>query len=209
MAFGSLYLAGHVRSAFPKQMKQYQRLAVLQRRDALSAEKRAEDSRAVCERRLQLDAYRKARTVFLFRAFRSEPDLSFFEQQAERDGKILLYPYCTDRTTMLAIRPGQDWETDRFGISAPVMEKAQVWDPGDIDLILCPCVGFDTDGRRLGMGAGYYDRFLPLCPGAYRVLTAFEAQRLGRVYTEDCDSPMDAVVTEIRASFCLRPAEAR
>lgn len=209
MAFGSLYLAGHVRSAFPKQMKKYQRLAVLQRRDALSAEKRAEDSRAVCERLLQLDAYRKARTVFLFRAFRSEPDLSFFEQQAERDGKILLYPYCTDRTTMLAIRPGQDWKTDRFGIPAPVMEQAQVWDPGDIDLILCPCVGFDTDGRRLGMGAGYYDRFLPLCPGAYRVLTAFEAQRLGRVYTEDCDSPMDAVVTEIRASFCLRPAEAR
>ena len=209
MAFGSLYLAGHVRSAFPKQMKKYQRRAVLQRRDALSAEKRAEDSRAVCERLLQLDAYRKARTVFLFRAFRSEPDLSAFAQQAERDGKILLYPYCTDRTTMLAIRPGQDWETDRFGISAPVMEKAQVWDPGDIDLILCPCVGFDTDGRRLGMGAGYYDRFLPLCPGAYRILTAFEAQRLDRIYAEDLDCRMDAVVTEIRTSFCRRPAEDR
>ena len=57
---------------------------------------------------------------------------------------------------------------------------------------------FDEAGRRLGMGAGYYDRYLPRCGKAKKILVAFDAQRLEQVYTEDCDVPMDAVVTETR-----------
>ena len=51
------------------------------------------------------------------------------------------------------------------------------------------------------MGAGYYDRFLPQCRNADKILIAFEAQRLDRVCTEDSDVPMDAVITEERTVF--------
>ena len=199
MAFGSLYLAGHVRTAFPPQLKRHQRTAVLRRRDQLPLEQRESASRAVCEKLLSLDEYKKAKTVFLFRAFRSELDLRLFAGQAARDGKTLVYPYCVDATRMIALKPGDAWKKDRFGIETPDPEQATTVTPDEIDLVLCPCVAFDGEGRRLGMGAGYYDRFLPLCGHATRILTAFEAQRLDRVCTEDCDVRMDAIITEERS----------
>ena len=134
----------------------------------------------------------------LFRAFQSELDLSLFAEQAGLDGKTLLYPYCTDRTHMLAVRPGSVWEADRCGIPAPVPEEGAVWDPADIDLILCPCAAFDAEGGRLGMGAGFYDRYLPQCKNAIKILTAFEVQCLDRVCTERSDIPMDLILTERR-----------
>ena len=201
MAFGSLYLAGHARTVFPHLLKKKQRAAVLKKRDAIPTGTRAEASRTVCEKLLSLDAYRSAKTIFLFRAFRSELDLSRFAEQAKRDDKTLVYPYCPDRSHMIALKPGEAWEVDRFGIPVPVPEQSTVMDPADIDLVLCPCVAFDRDGRRLGMGAGYYDRFLPQCRKAVKILIAFEAQRLDTVCTEESDIPMDAVITEERTVF--------
>ena len=203
VSFGSLYLAGHVRSVFSKELKRVQRNSVLRRRDALSSELREEKSRTICEKLLQLEVYQKAKTVFLFRAFRSEPDLSDFARQAEKDGKTVLYPVCPERGRMLAVKPGPgaEWKTDRFGIREPALEKSKIWDPGDIDLVLCPCAGFDCTGRRLGMGGGYYDRFLPQCTKAFLLLPAFEEQRLNTVCTEDFDVPVDAVITEAGISF--------
>ena len=63
MAFGSLYLAGHVRTVFPRLLKKKQRTAVLKARDALPAETRAAASRTVCEKLLSLDTYRSAKTI--------------------------------------------------------------------------------------------------------------------------------------------------
>ena len=102
---------------------------------------------------------------------------------------------------MLALRPGEHWETGRFGIEVPVLEESAVWDPAEIDLILCPCTAFDDQGNRLGLGAGYYDRFLPQCRKAYRILTAFEVQHLPAVCTEGFDVGMDAIITESRTEF--------
>ena len=71
-----------------------------------------------------------------------------------------------------------------------------------LDLVLVPLVGFDRDGNRLGMGAGYYDRqfaFLrhrrawrrPLLVGL-----AFEVQRLERLPPMPHDVPLWGVVSE-------------
>ena len=201
VAFGSLYMAGHVRTVFPKFLKKLQRETALSRRDALKPEQRAEGSEIICRRILATEAYLDADTIFLFRAFRSEPDLGAVAAQAERDGKTVLYPVCTDRTHMLAVKPGAHWETDSFGISIPVLTEAEVFKPEAIDLILCPCSAFDDEGRRLGMGRGYYDCFLPQCTRAYKILVAFEAQQLHEVFTDEHDIPMDAVITESRTQF--------
>ena len=190
-------LAGQDRERL-KSLKTEQRRAILQKRDELPPDKREKNSKAICERLSGLEICRKAQTIFLFRSFGSEADLSPFAEQMERENKILLYPYCADRETMLALRPGVHWETDRFGIRVPVRENAVETDPASIDLVLCPCAGFDLSGRRLGMGGGYYDRFLLKCPQAFRLLVAFEAQCLDEVCTGPFDLPVDGIVTESR-----------
>ena len=50
-------------------------------------------------------------------------------------------------------------ETHRFGFEQPAAGTEQIA-AGDIDVVLVPGLAFSSDGRRLGRGAGYYDRFL-------------------------------------------------
>jgi 5,10-methenyltetrahydrofolate synthetase len=66
------------------------------------------------------------------------------------------------------------------------------------DLLLVPCVGFDSDGYRLGYGGGYYDRTLAAWPGVAKPVTigvAYEACRAS-LPREVHDIPLDAVVTD-------------
>ena len=94
------------------------------------------------------------------------------------------------------------WQTGSYGIPAPALEGAQILSPDQLDLVLVPCTAFDPAGGRVGMGKGYYDRFLPRCTRAVRLGVAYEVQKTGRTASEDRDQRLDAVVTEGRVYPC-------
>jgi 5-formyltetrahydrofolate cyclo-ligase len=50
-------------------------------------------------------------------------------------------------------------ELHRYGFEQPVAQAA-VLDPVDVDVALVPGLVFDTRGRRLGRGVGYFDELL-------------------------------------------------
>jgi len=88
---------------------------------------------------------------------------------------------------------------NRYGISEP--------EPGSpyrhriaCSLMLLPLVAFDDSGGRLGMGGGYYDRYLGALPPNLRprlVGLAHDAQRSTSPLPRDgWDIPLDDVVTE-------------
>jgi 5-formyltetrahydrofolate cyclo-ligase len=84
---------------------------------------------------------------------------------------------------------------NRYGIAEPVVLKR----PPRLDLILLPLVAFDAQGRRLGMGGGYYDRLLQRARASRRPLRvghAFGAQQVAAVPVAAHDVRLDAVVTE-------------
>ncbi|KWC51687.1 5-formyltetrahydrofolate cyclo-ligase [Burkholderia ubonensis] len=67
------------------------------------------------------------------------------------------------------------------------------------DLLLIPCVGFDTWLYRLGYGGGYYDRTLAAWPGGSLPVTvgiAYEACKVDALPAEDHDLAMRWVVTD-------------
>lgn len=198
VAFGSLYLAGELRTLFPKVLKPLQRKACLDARKALPEAERKEKSRAICQRLLGLECYQKAETILAYNAFGAEADLKDFIEQAKLEGKRVCLPCCVNEAEMVALLPKDEnsFRNGAFGILEPIPEQSEVISPEQIDLVVCPCAGFDENRRRIGMGAGYYDRYLPNCKHASIVAAAFEAQKLPEVCTDEHDHPLDLVATE-------------
>lgn len=82
-----------------------------------------------------------------------------------------------------------------FGISEPSPDRPSV-DPAEIDVFLCPGLGFSLEGVRLGRGKGYYDRTLARSkPGSLRVGVAFREQILPLIPAEPHDLPMHRLVS--------------
>ncbi|MBQ2218905.1 MAG: 5-formyltetrahydrofolate cyclo-ligase [Firmicutes bacterium] len=181
-------------------------------REALSPEERAEKSRAICANILRTPEYAKAKTVFIYKFVKGEVQLKALEEANEAlpaaERKTFLYPLCIEDRQMLAIEPGSAdmgsdaWKKGAFGIPEPVLEMGRVIPPEEIDLVVSPCSSFDESGMRLGMGGGYYDRYLPKCTKADVMLVAYECQGCEAVPAEPWDVPVPCIVTEARV---LRP----
>ncbi|MBR1704031.1 MAG: 5-formyltetrahydrofolate cyclo-ligase [Clostridia bacterium] len=198
LAFGSLYMAGDVRSAYYKEKKTAQRKFCTNARRMLTDEQRAEYSAELSRKLTTLPEVQNAQVIFSYMAMQDEVDLMVFHEWAAREGKTLAYPISMENGHMEAYTLGVEevWSYGKYGIQEPNPEHSILRDPADFDVILVPCVGFDEDGGRIGHGAGYYDRYIDRAPDATRVCIAFEAQKLPKVVEEDTDMPMDYVVTE-------------
>lgn len=177
--------------------KQAQRTAGRAARKALDAPQRAAANAALCRRVLELDAYRAAHTLLLYAAFGGEADLTAVAAEAARQGKTVAYPVCDEGFTLTAAVPDADgWAVGQYGIRTPVPECSTLLQPEQLDLVLVPCTAFDADCYRVGMGKGYYDRYLPRCTQAVKIGVALEVQRVPRAAVDDHDQRLDAFVTE-------------
>ena len=210
VAFGSLYLAGAVREAFRPTYRKWLRREKIRARDRLSPEEREAMSRQVVRQILAAPEFRRAKTVMIYRATRGEVRLETLEAAPEVLEKRLVYPLCTSDTEILALLPeGADaWAPGYFGIEEPVLEKSAVIPPEELDMVLCPCTVFDEDGNRMGMGAGFYDRYLTRCNHACIASVAFEVQKASQIPNDLWDYPMDLTFTE-KAVYRKRAAESR
>jgi 5-formyltetrahydrofolate cyclo-ligase len=67
--------------------------------------------------------------------------------------------------------------------------------PDEIDLFLCPGLGFDTRGGRIGRGKGFYDGVLAKArPDAVKLGVCFGHQLVDEVVMEDHDIRMTGVI---------------
>ena len=143
-------------------------------RSQLTAEQPASDSLLTARQILACDAYRKANCIMGYLAFGNELSVDLVLQQALADGKTVAVPLVQSATEMAPVQLQNmlDFELDRYGIRS-VRQPAKL--PQQLDLVLVPGVAFGRDGSRLGMGAGYYDRFLPQAENALLMGIAYDA----------------------------------
>lgn len=141
--------------------KKQLRKAVTERLREMSAERRAAASASIQEQALETAEYKAARTLLLYLHMPTEPDTDRIIRQALKDGKTVYVPKCVTKHEMIAVRIGSfdDLAPGAYGILEPV-NCSETVEPDALDLIFVPCVAASKDGRRLGHGAGYYDRFL-------------------------------------------------
>lgn len=198
VAFGSLYLAGAVRKSFRGARRRWLRREKIRARDSYSPSERDELSRRMVSHILGSEDFKRAKTVLIYRAAKGEARLEALESAPESKNKRLLYPLCVSDTEMVALLPdGPDsWVSGRYGIEEPIPERSALVPPEEIDMVICPCTVFDESCNRTGMGAGYYDRYLPKCKNAVIAAAAFETQKAPAVPAEAWDVPMEYVFTE-------------
>ena len=172
-------------------------------RSQLTAEQAASGSLLTARQILACDAYRKANCIMGYLAFGNELSVDLVLQQALCDGKTVAVPLVQSVTEMAPVQLENmlDFELDRYGIRS-VRQPAKLLQPQQLDLVLVPGVAFGRDGSRLGMGAGYYDRFLPLACNAVKIALC-RAVLLEPVLPREChDVRADFVLTEDALYAC-------
>ncbi|MBQ4650110.1 MAG: 5-formyltetrahydrofolate cyclo-ligase [Firmicutes bacterium] len=172
-------------------------------RDALSPEERKVLSEDIVSKIVESPEFKEAKTVLIYRATRGEVRLEALETAPEAEGKRLLFPLCLTNSEMIALLPdGPDaWQEGYYGIWEPIREKSQEIAPEKIDLVICPCTVFDDKCGRMGMGAGFYDRYLEKCVNAHVVSVAFEVQKADEIPMAPWDKPMEKTFTE-KTVYC-------
>lgn len=128
-----------------------------------------------------------------------------FIDRALHDGKQICVPYCTDEFgIMKAIKLNslEQVEKGLLGIRRP-KDITAVVEIDDIDVVLVPGLAFDENGGRLGMGGGYYDRFLNTT--VHSVGIAWNLQISSKaIPMQEHDALVDEIVTESRVIICQK-----
>ncbi|MHC4251076.1 MAG: 5-formyltetrahydrofolate cyclo-ligase [Planctomycetota bacterium] len=177
---------------------------------AMTPEERAEASSLLAERVRALPEFAAARRVLLYSALPDEADVGALMDDLIGRGREVLLPVSDTATREIKVvsvaDPARELRDGAYGILEP-LGGMPLEDPGAIDFIIVPGRAFDSDGRRLGRGKGYYDGFLSrLAPfgsgGPMKLGVAFSCQLADAVPTEPRDVNMDAVATERRV---IRP----
>ena len=122
---------------------------------------------------LATELWHRAESVFCFASLPSEPDTKPVLCAALQQGKRLCVPRTGEKGAMDAVilRGLEELSPGRFGILEP-QPRGEVVAPDQLDLAVLPCLAAGSDGRRLGKGGGYYDRFLAKFRGKSVVLCA-------------------------------------
>jgi 5-formyltetrahydrofolate cyclo-ligase len=172
-----------------------------QRRRALSAAEQRAHSARVARRFYAAGLHLRGRTIGLYVANDGELDPEPLLRRLLQSRKRVALPVVGARGEMRFYRYRRDTPMveNRFGIPEPAA-AAPLVSPLSVDLLLLPLVAFDASGNRLGMGAGFYDRYLGRLPPGLRprlIGLAHEAQRSPEpLPAAPWDVPLDGVLTD-------------
>ena len=174
------------------------RASIKQKRRALSIEYRQQASRKMKAELTRLPCYQAAEYIMLYMAMQDEVQLDELIAMVLKDGKKAAIPLVTGAGLMEAVELSDmaDLVPDKYGIKTVSEEKRRLIAPDKIDLIIVPGVAFDKAGHRLGMGGGFYDRFMLRASRAVRAALAYDCQLLAAVPAEVHDLTVDYIITE-------------
>lgn len=167
---------------------------------ALSPAERSRQDAALISRSAELPGLGAARTVLLFvAALPDEPPTGQLFAQAYQAHQRVVCPRVDRLLSCLRLFQVADPATEllagALGIPEPRAGLPEI-DPAAVDWALIPGLGFDRCGYRLGRGAGYYDRLIPMLrPDTMCWAIAYTCQVVPELLVESHDQPLDGVVT--------------
>lgn len=179
------------------------------KRRQLGCDQQQQAAEAVSQRLQQLPEVRRAKTLGVYLAFAGELDLAPFIRWCRQQGKTIacaaLHPVVANQLLFIRLTANSPLITNRFGIAEPQPRLPDVIPLAGLDVVLTPLVAFDSQGNRLGMGGGYYDRLLQRCQRLAKppcfIGVAHDFQLVPAVPVAPWDKPLPTIVTP---SACYR-----
>lgn len=179
-----------------RQIKHLMRAKVLTRRAELSETLRLHASNVVCQRLWELKEIQNAEVVMGYSSLIEEVNLNpLLERLLGRSVHVWL-PRITGPGTMegAPISSLDDTLIGAMGINEPIGALSDLHKHPHV--VLVPGVSFDPEGNRLGLGQGFYDRYIAELPRRpFLIGVAFDEQMVRKIPMEDHDIQMDIVVT--------------
>lgn len=175
-------------------------------RRALTSHQRHSAAIRLSQQLVHTHVFRASRHVACYLANDGEVDLQPVMQRLWSMGKHCYLPILSGgrdkRLWFAPYAPGVRLVENQYGIPEPAIPVHERVDPRQLDLVLTPLVAFDAQGRRLGMGGGYYDRSFSFLLQAHRsrgprlIGVAYAFQQIEALDDAPWDVPLHAVVTD-------------
>ena len=170
------------------------RKEIRNRKRQFTSQQLNELSFAAIQRLLVHPRLKVAKTIMLYYSLPDEVCTHTLVDSLLLSKKNVLLPRVTGEGTMELRRytGPSDLAIGAYDIMEPTGEPFT--DYATIDLAVVPGMAFSPIGDRMGRGKGYYDRFLPLIPQAYKIGICFPFQMVDSLPTDEHDIRMDEVI---------------
>ncbi len=184
--------------------KKLLRKRMLKMRTAQNAVILQEQSAQAAEYLFREDCWKSAKNIALYMALQGELNTDSILHKAFAEHKKVFLPRCLPVKGHMDFIPctrREDLCQGAYGIMEPLPKCAPLLEKNEHNaphIVLVPGIAFDTKGRRLGFGGGYYDRMLTQhwLNNSLIIGLAFSWQIVHAVPHEHWDKPMHGLITE-------------
>ncbi|XP_023290057.1 5-formyltetrahydrofolate cyclo-ligase isoform X2 [Orussus abietinus] len=172
----------------------------------IAKDERKRQSTRIVEKLISLPQYQQSRRISLYLSTEDEPDTLPLLRKIFDAGKEAFVPrYRGKVMEMVKLHSMEDFESlplTKWNIKQPhFRDDRENALQGGLDLIVLPGMAFTINGKRLGHGMGYYDKFLHECISSqekkpHLIALAFNEQVKEEIPTTEKDVDLDMVLTE-------------
>ncbi|GJQ66140.1 hypothetical protein Trydic_g4205 [Trypoxylus dichotomus] len=151
--------------ASTKASKDALRKEIAKRIELLTDEEKRKQSDKVIQKLFGLQAFLNSDRISVYLSTENEINTENIVRRIfELNKKCYVPRYDRQIMEMVKLNDMKDWETlplTKWKIKQPLLSEVRenALDAGGLDLIILPGVAFTADGKRLGHGKGYYDKF--------------------------------------------------
>lgn len=181
-------------------MKNEIRKEILERRKHLDEKYWIEKSIIIQHRLLKENFYKDAPSILIYCYFDREVMTDIVLSNALEQGKVVCIPFNDWKTeTLIPSRIYSEADIDRTK-KIPQPFNKDSFSVENIKLAIIPGVVFDIYGNRIGMGRGFFDKFLKTAGNnIFKVSLAFDFQVMEKKLPVDVwDQKVDIIITETR-----------
>lgn len=178
------------------------RTQLRKQRKTITAQHQHLAAQSLCARVQASTIFSQAKRISSYWPVAGEMDVRALKTSHLGKSKAWFLPRVDGQTmNFLAWQQDNVLQPNQWGIPEPPAD-AEIATPESLDLILVPLVGADRKLNRLGMGGGFYDRFLARLDGdkkPFLLGVAHDCQLIpGELPVEPWDFTLDALVTDLR-----------